>query len=663
LLALTGGGGGLWLSGGSSAVRGLVISRFPVGIALNSPRNVVAGNFIGTDSTGLIAQPNGDGIGFLGFCCNTVGGASPADRNVIAGNLSHAMQVSELVSLGFPPETDSFILGNFIDVDRTGLARLSIGGNPFSVRNAVRLTIGGLEPGAGNVMAPNALGIHLYASTPGTRIFGNNLGVGVDGVTSIGSTNTVGAIFAYDDALIQGNRIAFNQGAVVVNGSRVTLTQNLIYSNAVWGISLGDAALTNDFLDLDAGANGQQNYPTLTDAVFDTNLVVIGSMDSQPNATYTLEFFANRATNSSGRGEGQFYLGSTQVTTGDNGSAPFEALLPPLSADTPWIAATATDSSGNTSTFSPVRKARSPTALQFDEQPATVLIPPGQKATFRVSVRGALPITYQWRHDGSDVPGATNAVMTLSNAQYSQRGNYVVRITNPFATVDSQSAELVILIMPTFVQQPIGQTIAPGEYVTLSAVVTNTTPLPIGFRWKSNGTFFGSYSPGDPFASFVTVRPQLSTRFSVMVTNAAVPAGLTSGSAIVLVGSDRDHDGLTDDYEVRAGLDPDDPTDADGDLDEDGVSNREEYLSGTDAHDATSYLKLKASPAGAGGVTLEFVAASNKTYSVQFKDDAAGQGWRTLARLPARSTNSLQAVVDGQSLPQRYYRLITPGDR
>jgi hypothetical protein len=78
---------------------------------------------------------------------------------------------------------------------------------------------------------------------------------------------------------------------------------------------------------------------------------------------------------------------------------------------------------------------------------------------------------------------------------------------------------------------------------------------------------------------------------------------------------------------------------------------------------ANSYLKLKASPAGAGGVTLEFVAASNKTYSVQFKDDPAGEGWHTLTRFPARSTNSVQVGVDGQSRPQRYYRLVTPGDR
>jgi hypothetical protein len=45
---------------------------------------------------------------------------------------------------------------------------------------------------------------------------------------------------------------------------------------------------------------------------------------------------------------------------------------------------------------------------------------------------------------------------------------------------------------------------------------------------------------------------------------------------------DTDSDGLPDDYEADNGLDPTNPSDADGDLDGDGVSNLDEFLAGTD---------------------------------------------------------------------------------
>ena len=45
---------------------------------------------------------------------------------------------------------------------------------------------------------------------------------------------------------------------------------------------------------------------------------------------------------------------------------------------------------------------------------------------------------------------------------------------------------------------------------------------------------------------------------------------------------DSDSDGLPDDYETDNGFDPTDPSDADGDLDGDGVSNLDEFLAGTD---------------------------------------------------------------------------------
>ena len=55
---------------------------------------------------------------------------------------------------------------------------------------------------------------------------------------------------------------------------------------------------------------------------------------------------------------------------------------------------------------------------------------------------------------------------------------------------------------------------------------------------------------------------------------------------------DSDGDGIPDMIEIQLGLDPNDPSDAKGDLDGDGFTNLEEYLAGTDPKDPKSHPAL-----------------------------------------------------------------------
>ncbi len=55
----------------------------------------------------------------------------------------------------------------------------------------------------------------------------------------------------------------------------------------------------------------------------------------------------------------------------------------------------------------------------------------------------------------------------------------------------------------------------------------------------------------------------------------------TVDAGIVLFASDRDNDGMADDDELQNGTNPDDLSDADGDLDGDGVTNCDEVTKGT----------------------------------------------------------------------------------
>jgi alpha-tubulin suppressor-like RCC1 family protein len=68
----------------------------------------------------------------------------------------------------------------------------------------------------------------------------------------------------------------------------------------------------------------------------------------------------------------------------------------------------------------------------------------GYSAAFSVSAKGSLPLSYQWRFAGADIPGATNATLTLTNLTSAQAGYYHVAVSNAFGQVISAKALLTL---------------------------------------------------------------------------------------------------------------------------------------------------------------------------------------------------------------------------
>jgi len=62
--------------------------------------------------------------------------------------------------------------------------------------------------------------------------------------------------------------------------------------------------------------------------------------------------------------------------------------------------------------------------------PAHQTLQPGATATF-AALADATNATYQWLFDGQPISGATSATLTVTNAQFSNLGSYLVRIRNP----------------------------------------------------------------------------------------------------------------------------------------------------------------------------------------------------------------------------------------
>lgn len=69
---------------------------------------------------------------------------------------------------------------------------------------------------------------------------------------------------------------------------------------------------------------------------------------------------------------------------------------------------------------------------------------PGASVTFSVQASGAAPLAYQWRKDGQNIPGATEASFTLASVTPTDAGAYTVEVSNAGGKTLSGAAQLVV---------------------------------------------------------------------------------------------------------------------------------------------------------------------------------------------------------------------------
>ncbi len=77
-------------------------------------------------------------------------------------------------------------------------------------------------------------------------------------------------------------------------------------------------------------------------------------------------------------------------------------------------------------------------------QPASQTVTAGSNANFSVSAGGTAPLSYQWRQNGTNVPGANAYRLTLTGVSAGQAGSYTVVVTNGEGSVTSQVATLTV---------------------------------------------------------------------------------------------------------------------------------------------------------------------------------------------------------------------------
>jgi len=175
-------------------------------------------------------------------------------------------------------------------------------------------------------------------------------------VTIGGASDGAGNIIAFNDG--DGVRVFATSASKPWPPVNICISKNSIFANTRLGINLvgdtddADGVTPNDPGDKDGGPNGLQNYPVLTSAEGGSSLSVKGTLNSVPNATFTLELFSTLVAGSPKLGEGDTYMGSTSVQTDATGNVAFTFWVESRFALGYSITATATDSTGNTSEFS-----------------------------------------------------------------------------------------------------------------------------------------------------------------------------------------------------------------------------------------------------------------------------------------------------------------------
>jgi alpha-tubulin suppressor-like RCC1 family protein len=174
------------------------------------------------------------------------------------------------------------------------------------------------------------------------------------------------------------------------------------------------------------------------------------------------------------------------------------------------------------------------TAPIFIIQPTNQIVPVGGIATFAVMVQGAPPLYYQWAFNGTNISGATNSTLTLTNVQLSQAGNYVLQAVNNLGSVLSSNAVLSVFvpaIPPTILSQTPNQIVLLGNPATFSVAASGSNPL--NYFWLRNGAPIS----GATNSSYTLYNAQLSdsgSKFGCLVTNAYGSASSTNVSLKVI---------------------------------------------------------------------------------------------------------------------------------
>ncbi|HWV98768.1 MAG TPA: immunoglobulin domain-containing protein [Candidatus Acidoferrum sp.] len=163
-------------------------------------------------------------------------------------------------------------------------------------------------------------------------------------------------------------------------------------------------------------------------------------------------------------------------------------------------------------------------------QPQNLMTNGGATVTFSSTVVGQGPFSYQWQYYGTNVAGATNSTLTLTNSLASQSGPYSVIASNSFGSAVSSSAMLTVVPWIIVSISPNTITSGAGTLVIFSFKVGGLSP--VTYQWTQNGNPFAGPNPG---GALDIINPPVSWAGTYNVTASDAYATVTSSNVTLTI--------------------------------------------------------------------------------------------------------------------------------
>lgn len=286
----------------------------------------IKGNYMGLGSDGItVDQFESLGIQLTSGADNaTIGGPAATDGNMFVDNNGGSILASDVSGLG--------IYANRLYHNKqyriTTPSYFSFG--TITLLGVNNSQIGSSTPGRTNFIA-GSWGTSIYigdsesSNSSSIVIEANTLGYSPDGLSAFTNRDTAIRVAGSAEYIqILSNTIHNSSSLPQPSGSsngievsedanNVSITQNSIYDNSGVGINLNSYG--NDDLDIDSGPNDGLNYPEWYSQQESGGDTIVDFTADLPAGDYRVEFYSNTVADPSGRGEGEVYLGYTNISS------------------------------------------------------------------------------------------------------------------------------------------------------------------------------------------------------------------------------------------------------------------------------------------------------------------------------------------------------------